>query len=124
MSELPRVRIGLCNKHREVVHGGLSAVGLGSLIPETAAEAESRLLSQGDHGLTIDNFEPVFAATTLIAFVALTILDGIYGIDPVFVYPDPYAQWRCPICTLNRYLVAGAALSALQRWKELGGSDD
>jgi hypothetical protein len=119
MSKLP---VGLCNEHRVVVHGGLSAVGLGSLIPETAAEAESRLLSQGDHGLTLDNFEPVFAATTLIAFVALTVLNGIYGIDPAFVCTD--AQWRCPICTLNQYMVAGAAQSALQRWKELGGSDD
>jgi hypothetical protein len=124
MSELPRVRIGLCNEHREVIHLGLSFVGLGSLIPETAAEAESRLLSQDDHGLTLDNFEPVFAATTLIAFVALTILDGIYGIDPVLVYPDPFARWRCPICTLNQYMVAGAAQAALQRWKELGGNDD
>jgi hypothetical protein len=122
MSELFPVRVELCNLHREVVHSGLSVVGLGSLVPETAAEAESRLLSQGDHGLTLDNFEPVFAATTLIAFVALTILNGIYGIDPAFVFTS--ARWRCPICTLNRYVVAGAAQSALQRWKELGGNDD
>jgi hypothetical protein len=119
MSEL---HLGLCDLHREVVHSGLSVVGLGSLIPETTAEAESRLLSQGDHGLTLDNFEPVFAATTLIAFVTLMVLDGIYGINPASVYTD--AQWRCPICTLNQYMVAGAAQSALQRWKELGGSDD
>lgn len=133
-----------CLPHWDALRAKIDERGLTSLVSEGGAAAAENLVSELDHGTTIDNFDPLMSAHFSIAGNAMEIAKSV-GADPMAMLvgaPD-HPEWECPVCFLNwlsdehdrtctepacmkekgmrfEWMLDRAADDALERWKELG----
>jgi hypothetical protein len=81
----------------------IDARGMGALVAESGDQAVGNLVSEIDHGKTIDNFDPLIALHFAIWNQAMTLIKERYQQNPLMLMADDseHPAWACPICALN-----------------------
>ncbi|MDE2106998.1 MAG: hypothetical protein KGL39_57860 [Patescibacteria group bacterium] len=92
-----------CSDHWAKLGAAIDARGLRVLVAEDGRSAFENLASEIDHGLTIDNFDPLMGAHNAIWSQAMTLISELYQQNPLMVMADDseHPEWGCPICALN-----------------------
>lgn len=138
-----------CPEHWASLKAAIDARGLGSLVADSGKEAGENMISELDHGVTIDNFDPLMAAHNQIWAGAMQSIKETYQQNPLMLMADDaeHPEWACPICALNwchaehnllctqercnyprdydwAESIEMSADRTLAAWKELGGQTD
>jgi hypothetical protein len=138
--------VKFCPEHWSALRHAVSLRKLDALIAEDGDAAIGNLLSEADHGMTIDNFDPLMGAHNAIWSQSMALIKERYQQNPLMTMAEDsdHPEWACPICALNwchaehdrictkegcdypknfdwtDEMVNGAADHMLSEWKRLG----
>lgn len=80
----------MCQPHWDKLRAAIKSRGLYALVAESGERAIDNLVSELDHGPTIDNYDPLMSAHW-------AIINNLADIDPNILFMD-----GCPLCFGNK----------------------
>lgn len=116
----------MCLDHWIMLRKAINDLGLSNLVASNGDQIARNFASELEHGITIDNFDPLMYAHNAI------ILNALEALGTVFI-----KQGNCPICSFNKshtqtckdpnciykdgsdIWIEYASNEALEKWNEL-----
>lgn len=114
----------MCMRHWEMLKQAVVDRGLSAMISDGGEELVARLASQQEEGITVDNFDPLMYAMTVIIEQSIGYASeaaGQAGVDEITA--DNNIGLGCPLCFLDmkhKPLCDDEACTGFDEWTQRG----